>query len=65
MSFEIAASLPVATLTALNGLRQCGDIKDKKWLLINGANRWSRSFAVQIAKSKRGQRSRQYVALKF
>lgn len=51
MSFEIAASLPVAALTALNGLRQCGDIKDKK-VLINGATGGVGHFAVQIAKAR-------------
>lgn len=51
MSFEIAASLPVAALTALNGLRQCGDIKDKK-VLINGATGGVGRFAVQIAKAR-------------
>ncbi len=36
MSFGEAASLPVAALTALNGLRRCG-VKEGSKLLINGA----------------------------
>jgi NADPH:quinone reductase-like Zn-dependent oxidoreductase len=51
LSFEQAASLPVAALTALNGLRLCGDIKGKQ-VLINGATGGVGHFAVQIAKAK-------------
>jgi len=36
LSFEQAAALPVAALTALNGLRQCGELSHKS-VLINGA----------------------------
>jgi NADPH:quinone reductase-like Zn-dependent oxidoreductase len=49
MSFELAAALPVAGLTALNGLRQCGDLRGKT-VLINGATGGVGHFAVQIAK---------------
>lgn len=51
MSFEEAASLPVAALTALNGLRRCGVAKGSN-LLINGATGGVGHFAVQIAKAK-------------
>jgi NADPH:quinone reductase-like Zn-dependent oxidoreductase len=49
MSFDLAAALPVAGLTALNGLRQCGDLQGKA-VLINGATGGVGHFAVQIAK---------------
>ncbi len=51
MSFELAAALPVAGLTALNGLRQCGDLRGKT-VLINGATGGVGHFAVQIAKAR-------------
>jgi NADPH:quinone reductase-like Zn-dependent oxidoreductase len=51
MSFEEAASLPVAALTALNGLRRCGITAGSK-LLINGATGGVGHFALQIAKAK-------------
>lgn len=51
MTFEQAASLPVAALTALNGLRRCG-VKAGSKLFINGATGGVGHFAVQIAKAK-------------
>ena len=51
MSFEEAASLPVAALTASNGLRRCG-IKEGSNVLINGATGGVGHFGVQIAKAK-------------
>jgi NADPH:quinone reductase-like Zn-dependent oxidoreductase len=51
MSFEQAASLPVAALTALNGLRRCG-VTTGTNLLINGSTGGVGHFAVQIAKAK-------------
>ncbi|PKP52435.1 MAG: hypothetical protein CVT92_09010 [Bacteroidetes bacterium HGW-Bacteroidetes-1] len=51
MSFEEAASFPVAALTALNGLRRCGVTKGSR-LLINGATGGIGHFAIQIAKAK-------------
>jgi NADPH:quinone reductase-like Zn-dependent oxidoreductase len=51
MSFQEAASLPVAALTALNGIRRC-KINAGSELLINGATGGVGHFAVQIAKAK-------------
>jgi len=51
MSFEEAASLPVAALTALNGLRKCR-VTAGKHVLINGATGGVGHFAIQIAKAK-------------
>ncbi len=50
VSFEQAASLPIAGLTALQGLRQ-GKIQPGQKVLINGATGGVGTFAVQIAKS--------------
>ena len=50
VSFEQAASLPLAGLTALQGLRQ-GKIQAGEKVLINGATGGVGTFAVQIAKS--------------
>lgn len=51
MTFEEAASLPIAALTALNGLRRIG-VKQGTQVLINGATGGVGHFAVQIAKAK-------------
>ena len=50
VSFERAASLPLAGLTALQGLRE-GKIQLGQKVLINGATGGVGTFAVQIAKS--------------
>jgi 2-desacetyl-2-hydroxyethyl bacteriochlorophyllide A dehydrogenase len=51
ISFEQAATVSVAALAALQGLRDCGEIQLGQKVLINGASGGVGSFAVQIAKS--------------
>lgn len=51
ISFQEAASFPVAALTALNGLRRCG-VTARSKLLINGATGGVGHFALQIARAK-------------
>ncbi|MGH9504760.1 MAG: NAD(P)-dependent alcohol dehydrogenase [Terriglobales bacterium] len=51
LTFEQAASVPVAALTALQGLRDQGHLEPGQKVLINGAAGGIGTFAVQIAKS--------------
>lgn len=50
-SFEEAASLPIAAITALQALRDDGLVDAGQKVLINGASGGVGTFAVQIAKS--------------
>jgi NADPH:quinone reductase-like Zn-dependent oxidoreductase len=51
VTFEQAASVPIAAITALQGLRDKGRLQPGQRVLINGASGGVGTFAVQIARS--------------
>jgi NADPH:quinone reductase-like Zn-dependent oxidoreductase len=55
VSFEEAASTPVAGLTALQGLRDKAQLQPGQRVLINGAAGGVGTFAIQIAKTLGGE----------
>jgi NADPH:quinone reductase-like Zn-dependent oxidoreductase len=51
VSFEEAATVPIAGLTALQALRDHGQLRPGQTVLINGASGGVGTFAIQLAKS--------------
>jgi len=51
LSFEEAAAVPVAALSALQGLRDHGQLQSGQSVLVNGASGGVGTFAIQVAKA--------------
>ncbi|MEN8223696.1 MAG: NAD(P)-dependent alcohol dehydrogenase [Acidobacteriota bacterium] len=51
-SFEQAASMPIAALTALQALNYLGNVNEGSTVLVNGATGGVGSFAIQLAKAQ-------------